>query len=534
MVRGLLYLLLAVLVAIPLAALASVIRSNEPASVRALTDPITLVALRHSLLVSAFATVLAAIVGCAGALATERLNVPGRRWLRLGLVSPLLVPAFATGLGWSQAYAPAGLLSRVAGISLPGVLGPTGVTLAVAVEAMPLAYLVLAAGLRSRLEPDLERAARVSGAGPLVTLRTVTLPLLRPAVLAAFVLAFVAALTSFAIPAALGLGAGFSTMTTLIYQDLSFASDNASFIQAVTLAALLVVIAAGLVLVTDLAVGPGFSQRTGVPSGAEASAPPAGGGRIIAALLWLVVAGGCGFPLLALALTALTRAPGLAPLPRNWSLDNFASGLSGGHTADALSRTLLLAILSASILLLLGLLLARLERGRRGFLGSVVTLTLILPGSTLAVGMMLAYGSWLAGSLIIILLAYLAKLWALAHRSISGPSSAIPDDLERAGRASGASAGLALRTITLPLLRPALFAAWLLVFIFAFHELTMASLLYGPGSETYSVVVLNTQELGDVGTTAALACLLTAAVLVAAIPLLHLWDWRSNRRPVAG
>jgi iron(III) transport system permease protein len=56
------------------------------------------------------------------------------------------------------------------------------------------------------------------------------------------------------------------------------------------------------------------------------------------------------------------------------------------------------------------------------------------------------------------------------------------------------------------------------VFISAMHEVTMSSLLYGPGSETLAVALLNSQELGDVGSTAALAVVLTGLVLVAAMP----------------
>ncbi len=74
--------------------------------------------------------------------------------------------------------------------------------------------------------------------------------------------------------------------------------------------------------------------------------------------------------------------------------------------------------------------------------------------------------------------------------------------------------------VVLPIFRPVAAAAWLLVFIFALHELTMSSLLYGPGSSTLAVAVLNLQQLGDPTVTAALAVLLTALVLAAAVPVL--------------
>jgi iron(III) transport system permease protein len=86
-----------------------------------------------------------------------------------------------------------------------------------------------------------------------------------------------------------------------------------------------------------------------------------------------------------------------------------------------------------------------------------------------------------------------------------------------------------LRTPQAPILRPALFGAWTLVFLSALHELTMSSLLYGPGNETLAVVVLNLQQLGDVAATSALAVLLTLLVAAPAVPLLA-----SRRRRFTG
>jgi iron(III) transport system permease protein len=83
--------------------------------------------------------------------------------------------------------------------------------------------------------------------------------------------------------------------------------------------------------------------------------------------------------------------------------------------------------------------------------------------------------------------------------------------------------------VVMPILRPALVSAWMLVFLSALHELTMSSLLYGPGNETLSVVILNLQQLGDVAATSALALLLTLLVAAPSVPLLA-----SRRRRFSG
>ena len=87
-----------------------------------------------------------------------------------------------------------------------------------------------------------------------------------------------------------------------------------------------------------------------------------------------------------------------------------------------------------------------------------------------------------------------------------------------AARASGAAPTTAARSIWLPAVAPALLGAWALVFLAALHEVTMSSLLYSFGNETFAVAVLNQQQLGGVGVTAALSVVLTALILLAAFP----------------
>ena len=141
----------------------------------------------------------------------------------------------------------------------------------------------------------------------------------------------------------------------------------------------------------------------------------------------------CGLPLIALISAAITRAVGVPSTPANWTWDNFRAVLTP-RTGQALGRSLLLSLSAASILLILGLITAALGRTRPGRgISVLITLTLVLPGSTVAIGMLLGYGRWLADTVAIILLAYLAKLWALAHR----PISAAVDRLPPAGRPCG-------------------------------------------------------------------------------------------------
>lgn len=516
---------LLVLVAWPLIRLIGEGLSAGPGALVDAMGTVGLAAIGHSLWTSALATVLAVGGGLGLALITERGAGGGRRWLRIAILVPLLVPDFVTAISWGRAYGPAGLTARLFDWDLPGLFGPPGIVVVLAVSAVPLAYLVLAAGLRVRAEPDLERAARASGASRLAAFRSVTLPLLGPILLAAAGLVFVTSMNAFGTPAVLGRPAGFGTMTTRIYQDLAFSASDAAFLRVIGLALVLVIVGIGVVASVDRAASD--ARRTGGGAGA-----PLAGSRVPLPALagaWLFVLLAVVLPLVALLLTALTRAVGLPPIPENLTLANFGRALDE-QALGGLRNSLLLSVTAATVAVVLAFLGTSLLRGtRRRQLGTAVTLTFALPGSVLAVAILLAFGAGLRDTLAIILLAYLAKLWALGQRPISAAAERVPADLLHAARASGASAGRAAWTVAVPLLAPVLAAGWLLVFVFALHEVTISVLLYGPGTATLAVVVLNLQQLGDPLVTCALAVILSGLVAGAAGLLLLLrrasWSW---------
>lgn len=473
----------------------------------------------HSLLLACVVPLLAVPIGSAIALLLRRGDVPFRGLLRVLVVLPLVIPQFVLGYSWTQAYGRAGFTDTLFGVWWPRLTGPAGIVVVLVVDAVPLCYLLTTVGLATRAQPELERAARVSGASAWTTLRTVTLPLVRPVLAAEIVLTFVATMESFAVPQVLGAPSGFATLTTRIYADLTLGSDPDSFLDAVTLSLGLVVIAAVILLPADLALGPKLrSARTAQPAGAVLATRRSARAAMPALALVAYTVLAVGLPTLALLAAAVTRAVGLRPTPSNWTLDNFRTALDR-PTIDAIWNSVQLAAIAALALTAFGLLIAVLERWRSGrALATVAILTFAIPGSALAVGLLIAYGRWFGASLGLILVAYLAKFWALAHRTLSGAVDRVPHAEWQAARASGATPAVAVGTIWLPPLAPALLGAWVLVFLSALHEVTMSSLLYSFGNQTLAVAVLNRQELGQVGVTAALSVVLTALILVAAIP----------------
>ncbi|MDQ3689634.1 MAG: ABC transporter permease subunit [Chloroflexota bacterium] len=514
-----------ILIGWPLTRLAIEAAAAGTAPLVAALRPDSLAAIGNSLWIAAVVTVLAVAGGLWLAFLTEHAVVPRRTILLIGILLPLLVPDFVSALAWTRAFGPAGLLDRIAGIEIPGLYGPVGIVLVLATGAIPLAYLLIAAGMRSRAEPDLERAARISGADGLTALRTVSLPLLWPIIAAAGALIFATTMSAFGTPAVLGRPAGFVTMTTRIYGDLAFSSNAAAFERVLGLSFLLVAVVV-VALVFGGRIGPRTGTR-GTITGPAAQAQPAR--WLPLALAWAFVGLTVVLPLVALVLTALTRAVGLPPLPEHLTLANFSRAVDS-RTLPALLNSLVLAALAAMVCVTLGAAaaIAPIGRWRRRW-SQVVTIGFAIPGSVFAVGVLLAFGRSLRDTLLIILLAYVAKLWALALQPIAGAMDRVPADLTHAARIHGADGRTSLRTVVLPILAPTFAAAGLLVFVFALHEVTISILLYGPSSATLAVAILNLQQLGDPTVTTALAVMLTLLVLVSAAPLIALRrSWLHN------
>ena len=510
------------LVVVPLLRLAQVVLDEAGDSLLDILRGAGMIdAVTNTFVLALVVTAISVPLGTGVALALRRPDLPARSFWLVAVLLPVVVPEFVLAYSWTQAYARAGFTDSLLGLTWPGVLGPQGVVAVLVANAVPLSYLLAAVGLAARAEPDLERAARASGAGPVTVLRTITLPLLSPSIAAAAILVFVLSLGTFAIPQVLGAPAGFDTVTTRIYANLSLGGDPASFVEAVALALLLVVVAGLVVGPADSLLTPRL--RTTRVAGSP-GAPIVGGGpaasRVLAAALGGYLLLTVVLPLVALLAAAVTRAVGLPPTPANWTLGNFTEVLTP-RTFEALGRSVALSAVAASLLVVLGGAVAVLERRRSGrAVSTLVTLTLVLPGSTLAIALLITYGRWVSSGLALILLAYLAKLWAFAHRPISGALDRLPVDELHAARVSGAGVLTAVRTVALRPLAPALVGAWLICFVTALHEVTMSSLLYGPGSETMAVVVLNSAELGRIGPTAALSVVLTALVVA---PVLLCW-----------
>jgi iron(III) transport system permease protein len=224
----------------------------------------------------------------------------------------------------------------------------------------------------------------------------------------------------------------------------------------------------------------------------------------------------------------------IAPLlPANFTLAHFQAALFDDQVAvRGIVNSFKLATGAALITVLLGLAIAYIDlrtrmRGRR-LLDYLAILPLGLPGTVMAVGILLAFirpPLVLYGTIWILLVAYVARFVPLAVRSANATLQQIDPSLEEAARITGASWFQTIRLVLLPIARPGLIVAFLLVFIPALSELSATILLYTGGTETIAVALFRLNDLGQLEVVAALAVFMLAVILAVSLTL----NWLAGR-----
>ena len=501
----------------------------------ALGDERNVLALRHSLEVALSSTAIATAIGAFLAWLVARTDLPWRRFFRTAFVLPFLIPPFVGAIAWLYILGPVGYLNRlwmtVTGSSEPFfvVYGYAGIVLVLVLHDIPLVYLTVLGGLE-RMNPELEEAAQISGSGNWRVMRTITLPLMVPVLLAAAVLTFTSDIAEFGIPAVLGFSQGYFVLPVKIYEQIArgFAADSIGL--AAALAVVLMSTGALALLVQRWLLRGDRAQRYVVISGKsmQPNCVRLGTARwwLFALCLTLVLATTV-MPVAAVALTSLIRSVGLSPAPENWSLRHFETVLTGLPAATrGIRNSLVLAVSAATIVAVLGALIAylivRTRLRGRALLDVSASLPYAIPGTVFALGVILAWlrpfpgvAFTLYNTLWIILIAYVGRYMIFGVRPTAASLAQVHTSLEEAARVSGGGWLRTFRDIVLPLVLPGIFAAWFLVFIPTLRELTVSILLWSAGNETIGVMVFNLQESGQEGPGAALALVMIGLLVVA-------------------
>src|SRR5262245_50995096 len=455
-------------------------------------------------------TLLAFVMGAFIAWVVERTNSPLARLIGFMLIGRIIIPGILIAISWILIASPnIGLLNQLmlqaTGVrNVVNIYSFWGMVWVQALEMVPLIYLLLSAAFQA-MDPRLEEASTMTGAGNWRTLRRISLPLALPAVAAALLLLFVTAIETFEVPLLMGTRAQVRVFTTEIFYDTSRTPIDWGL--AATYSMALLAVAILLLFFYFRLVRHGERYQTITGKDYRPRRIDLGGWKYltcaISLLLVFLITGVPFLMMLYASLLPFYQAPTLAAF-ESMSFGNYWNLFHNTKTITPMINSMILGPTVATAVIVIVALIAYFVQktqlpGRKilDFLGfAPIAIPSVVLGATFF-WFYLLVPLPIIGTLVIIALAYLTKYMPVALRFVSASMMQMHNELDEAAQVAGVSWARNFVKVTLPLVRPGLLAAWFWVMVHAYRELTIALMLARSQNRTAAVVILDLWEEGS-------------------------------------
>ncbi|HXG50335.1 MAG TPA: iron ABC transporter permease [candidate division Zixibacteria bacterium] len=490
--------------------------------VRAYSDPEFLPLVRNTLEFATASSFVSFALGSYLAWICERTNAPARSFITAAVLVLFIVPGVLETVAWILLLSPRIGLVNLVVRQLAGsdafslnIYSFTGMVWAESMNLYPLVFLLMSAALRSQ-DGAMEEASLACGASNFATLTRITLRLVTPAMVSAFLITFVRAVEAFEVPALIGARAGVFVLTTKIYGALQRLRPQYGVAGAYAMI-LLAISSAGVFCYYRLTkMAERYATITG--KGYRPRRVDLGAWKYPNACLALAVVGLTAvLPVVNLVWSSLTpylSVPSLEMLP-HLSLKSYSELAGLPFARRAFLNSALLSFLSASSVMLLTSVVAwvtvKSRMRARFLLDNLAFLPIAIPGLVLGVSLLVLYLTLpvpVYGTLWILFIAYVTKYLPYGIRAASASMIQIGRELEEASTASGAVWRQTFVRIVLPLLMPGFVAGWIYIAVVSLRELSTSILLYTQESMVLSVLVFDLWESGLYSNVAALGVLM--------------------------
>jgi iron(III) transport system permease protein len=481
----------------------------------AVTAPKNLRALGNSLLLAMMVGVAGTLVGLIFAFTVERVR-GARRFS--GLIDfftflPLISPPFTTSIAFVFSFGPRGLITYdLLGLKGVQVYGLTSTFAAETLTYFPIAYLALRPMLAS-ISTSFEEASFSLGGSRLYALRTVTLPLVIPALANAFLLLFGCSLADFATPLILA-GSDFSVLPTEAYLQITGMFD----LKSGAILSLLLLVPAGLVFYAQerFVAGRSYVTVTGKAAvSAQHDSVSSGAGLLLLGFCILMSAMILYFYLLLFYASIVLAFGANHTLTLEHYRVIFTEGL------PAIKDTMIIALIGMPLGGLYGIVVGYLV-GRTRFFGRktmevVSMLNYALPGTIVGIAYLLAFNDEplaLTGTATILIACYVFRYSPIGIRTTIALLQQIDRSMEEASQSLGASHFVTFRRVMLPLILPAFFAGLGVVFIRSMTAISATIFLVSINWTLITVKILENMTEVALGPAAAFSVFVIAVVVL--------------------
>lgn len=483
---------------------------------------------------AAGALILSFTIAIALAWLVERTDMPGRTTIYILVIAALGIPAVIAGISWGLLGNPRiGVVNvfirdlfGMEGQGLFNVFSLFGMIVVQAITMVPVTFLLIAGAFRA-MDASLEEASVVSGGSFRQTTSRITLPVLAPAILSAFIYQIVTVVESFDIPLVLGLRAGISVLSTQVFLEVIPVGGLPNYGVASTFSVLMLVLALGPLIYYQriIARAERYSTVTGKDYRRKRYSlgkwkPLAIGGVFVYILLALILPLGI---LLWTSLIPFYQIPSAAAMEMV-SLKAYREMFESPFFLESLWNTLAVGVSVAIAAMLIGMMTAwivvRMSTKWSKGLDVLAYTPHAMPGVIIGTSILLIYLVFpigIHGTIWIIVIALATQYTSLSTRSMNGSISQIQVGLEEAGEVSGASQSQIFRKILLPLIFPPFINGMLLIFLLAIRNLTLALILSSPDSVLLSVLIFTRWDAGQTEEAAALGMVMVTITLILAV-----------------
>ena len=503
--------------------------------IKSYTDPALIEIIVNTIVFIIGSALVATALALFMAYLNTRTNIPFKDLFEIISIVPMMIPHILFAVSWAILLNPSNglinlLLKQILNLqnspfniySLPGMILVEGLL------DLPVSYLIIAPAMSS-FDVSLEESSKVCGSSNLRTLFKITLPVLRPAILASITLVAIRSLESFAVPSALGMPGRIYLLSTHIYRIIAtgFAADY-GMAAAVGMSALaasitLIVLYRHLTSESDKYVT--ISSRGYRPALIDLHGAKVPLFTIVAFLSFILIV----LPVLVLLYTSFipySMVPSLKAFGM-MSWKHWLAVLKDPISLLSLKNSLFLGIAGATLGVLLTLFVSytivKLRTTASGILESLSFLSFSFPGIVIGVGFMWFFvRTPLYATIGSLLIGYIATYLPYGIRPLTSAFVQIHRDLEESSRVCGGGMLYTLRRIIVPLLIPGIVSAWILMATMFFRELSVSVVLSRPGNEVLAVQILRFAEDGLWGKLSALGILMivvstTLVVLASAV-----------------
>ncbi|MGO3745877.1 MAG: ABC transporter permease [Alcaligenes aquatilis] len=483
------------------------------------SEPAYRESLFNTLWLGAAVTLLSLVLGAGLALAAARFSFPLAACLGVLPLLTLVIPDVVVAAAWIVVLGKQGVLNSLLaplGLELPSLYSWWGLVFVMTLNNYVYAYVAVLVGLKS-MDRNLEEAGLSLGSSPVRTLRTVTFPLMVPALCGAAVLVFMHVIGDFGVPAI--LGARTPVLAVKTYNE--FVSEMGGNPQMqTTMASLLVFLGLALLLIQKWVV----ARRTyQMESGRapERVSLRAWQAAVCATLVSILIVLSV-LPVMVVIVTAFT--PSIGPVLKygGFTLSHMQQALV--QAPGPLYNSLLLGAAATSagavFSIVAAYLIVKRPSGLSAGLDVLVMLPLTIAGTVLGIALINVFNSgWLVltGSWVIMALAYFLRRVPTSVRAAMGPLHNLRNSIEEASISLGVAPMPTFAKVVLPVVWPAVIAATVLMWITTLSELSATVVLYFGGMSTLPIEVFQLVDSGRLAQASAYSLVLLMAIF---LPLL--------------